>query len=47
MLRVDPKAYGGAAARNAHAAAASTWRDSLTGRLTFERWQDYAPGAEN
>src|SRR5574337_427159 len=47
MLRVDPNAYGGEAARNAHAAAASTWRDSTSGTLTYQRWQDYAPAAES
>ncbi|MFM2058415.1 MAG: hypothetical protein RLY71_2800, partial [Pseudomonadota bacterium] len=47
MLRVDPNAYGGEAARNAHAAAASTWRDSLTGALTYRDWRDYAPVAES
>lgn len=47
MLRVDPSAYGGEAARNVHAAAASTWRDSDSGELTYKRWQDYAPTAES
>ena len=47
MLRVDPNAYGGEASRNAHAAAASTWRDSTSGAMTYRRWQDYAPAAES
>jgi len=46
MLRVDPNAYSGEASRNAHAAAASTWRDA-NGELTYKRWQDYAPQAES
>jgi uncharacterized protein DUF6745 len=46
MLRVEPTAYGGEASRNAHAAAASTWRNA-NGSLAFKRWQDYAPDAES
>jgi hypothetical protein len=46
MLRVDPNAYDGEAARLAHAAAASTWRNA-DGSLTYKRWQDYAPVAES
>jgi hypothetical protein len=46
MLRVDPNAYGGEAARNAHAAAASTWRNADQS-LAYKRWQDYAPAAES
>lgn len=47
MLRVDPSAYGGDAARNAHAAVASTWRNHLGGPLTYADWRDYAPAAES
>jgi hypothetical protein len=46
MLRVDPRAYNGEATHNAHAAAASTWRNA-DGSLAFPRWQDYAPHAES
>jgi hypothetical protein len=46
MLRVDPNAYGGEASKNAHAAAASTWRNA-DGSLTYKRWQDYQPHAES
>jgi hypothetical protein len=46
MLRVDPRAYDGQAAKNAQAAAASTWRNK-DGSLTYARWQDYAPQAES
>jgi hypothetical protein len=50
LERIDPKAYGGEAARSCHAAMASRWhhRDEH-GRLrrTFERWQDYRPAAES
>jgi hypothetical protein len=46
MLRVDPNAYSGEAAKNVHAAAASTWRNA-DGSLAFKRWQDYVPGAES
>ncbi len=37
---------GGEAARNAHAAAASTWRNS-DGSLTYKKFTDYAPVAES
>jgi hypothetical protein len=46
MLRVDPDAYGGEASRNAHAAAASTWRNADQS-LTYRDWRDYAPVAES
>jgi hypothetical protein len=51
MQRIDPNAYGGEAARNVHAASASTWRDrnadGTVGPLTYKRWQDYVPSAES
>jgi len=46
MLRVDPNAYQGEAAKNAHAAAASTWRNADQS-LTYKKWKDYAPVAES
>lgn len=46
MLRVDPNAYGGKAARNVHAAAASTWRNA-DGSLAFRKFTDYTPRAES
>lgn len=46
FLRVDPNAYGGKAAKNLQAAAASTWRLS-DGSLAFERYTDYAPELES
>jgi hypothetical protein len=46
MLRVDPSAYGGEAARCVQAAAASTWRNA-DGTLTYPDWRDYAPVAES
>jgi hypothetical protein len=46
MLRCDPNAYGGAAATDVHAAAASTWR-LPDGSLAFEDYRDYAPGFES
>jgi hypothetical protein len=46
MLRVDPNAYNGDAAKNAHAAAASTWRNADQS-LTYKKWKDYAPVAES
>ncbi|WP_439606831.1 DUF6745 domain-containing protein [Hydrogenophaga sp.] len=46
MLRVSPHAYGGESARNVHAAAASTWRNS-DGSLAYKNWRDYAPAAES
>ena len=46
MLRVDPDAYDGEASRNAHAAAASTWRIA-GGALVFKDWRDYNPNGES
>jgi hypothetical protein len=46
QLRVDPKAYGGLASKDCHAAAASTWR-MPDGSLAFKRPQDYAPVFES
>jgi hypothetical protein len=46
MLRVDPHAYQGQAARDCHAAAASTWRRA-DGSLAYARYTDYRPGAES
>ena len=46
MLRVDPNAYGGDAAMNVHAAAASTWRNA-DGSMAYSRWKDYAPVSES
>ena len=46
FLRVDPNAYGGKAAKNLQAAAASTWR-LPDGSLAFERYTDYAPELES
>jgi hypothetical protein len=46
MLRVDPNAYGGDAARSVQAAAASTWRN-IDGTLSFPDWRDYSPIAES
>ena len=47
LMRVDPNAYDGEASRNCHAAAASTWRDDINGKLTFENWRDYVPAVES
>ena len=47
LMRVDPNAYNGDASRVCQAAAASTWRDELTGDFTFEDWRDYAPVFES
>ncbi len=47
LMRVDPNAYGGMASRHCQAAAASTWRDDIDGKLTFADWSDYAPMAES
>lgn len=50
LERIDPKAYGGAAARNCHAAMASRWRyrdDNGELQLSFPRYQDYRPSAES
>lgn len=46
MLRVDPSAYGGEAAENAHAAAASTWRNA-DGSLVYADWREYRPAFES
>jgi hypothetical protein len=46
MLRVDPGAYQGLAARDCHAAAASTWRRA-DGGLAYERHTDYQPASES
>lgn len=46
LLRVDPRAYDGEAARNCHAAAASTWRRA-DGSLAYPRYTDYRPNAES
>lgn len=46
MLRVDPHAYNGEAACNAHAAAASTWRNP-DGSMVYEDWRDYRPDVES
>jgi hypothetical protein len=45
-MRVDPQAYGGRAARECHAAAASTWR-CADGSLAYPRYTDYRPAAES
>lgn len=45
MLRVDPNAYGGAAARDVLAAMASTWRNA-DGSLLFKRPDEYRPECE-
>jgi hypothetical protein len=46
MLRVDPSAYDGLAARDCHAAAASTWRRA-DGGLAYARYTDYQPASES
>lgn len=46
MLHVNPRAYGREASHNAHAAAASTWRNA-DGSLVFADWRDYRPFAES
>lgn len=46
MLRVDPDAYAGDAAKFAHAAAASTWRWP-DGSLVYKNWREYTPIAES
>jgi hypothetical protein len=46
LLRVDPNAYRGDAAKYAHAAAASTWRNQ-DGSLAVKDWRDYAPEFES
>lgn len=45
-LRVDPNAYGGAAARDPQAAVASTWRDDQ-GRMLFSDYRQYKPDFES
>jgi len=47
LMRVDPNAYGGDAARICQAAVASTWRDELSGDFAFKHWQDYQPAFES
>jgi hypothetical protein len=42
MLRVDPKAYGGEATKDCHAAMASTWRNP-DGTLVFAKPEHYKP----
>jgi hypothetical protein len=46
MLRVDPRAYGGLASRDCHAAMASTWRNK-DGSLYFAKPLDYRPAVES
>jgi hypothetical protein len=47
MLRVDPRAYGGRASRECHAAIASTWRrKGDTSQLMFRTPEDYRPQVE-
>jgi len=47
MLRVDPQAYGGRAARECHAAIASTWRKKGdTSVMMFAKPEDYCPVVE-
>jgi hypothetical protein len=45
LLRIQPEAYGGEAARNCHAAMASTWRNH-DGSLYFQDWRQYQPMIE-
>ncbi|HWH38400.1 MAG TPA: hypothetical protein VNU21_01075, partial [Usitatibacter sp.] len=51
FLRIDPRAYDGEAARNCHAAIASTFRmPDAAGKLTqmaFRDWRGYRPGFES
>lgn len=47
MLQIDPSAYNGEAAKQCHAAMASTWRYENSGELVFKRPQDYRPGVES
>ena len=48
MLRVDPAAYAGMAAKSCHAAIASTWRtDADSGNLVYQDYQDYYPVFES
>jgi hypothetical protein len=46
MLRIQPDAYNGAAAKDCHAAMASTWRRQ-DGTLYFSKPQDYRPEFES
>lgn len=46
MIRVDPKAYGGAAALDCHAAMASTYRWP-DGSFVFATPDQYQPAAES
>jgi len=46
MLRVDPGAYGGLAAKDCHAAMASTWRNK-DNSLYFANPLDYRPAVES
>lgn len=46
-LPINPDCYDGEAGRNAHAAAASTWRTTPGGsELFFRDWRDYDPRIE-
>ena len=47
VIAVDPNAYGGRAARECLAAAASTWRRRSDNSLFYARPEDYAPMAES
>lgn len=47
MIRVDPKAYGGRAALECHAAMASTYRWPADGSFVFASPEDYRPEAES
>ena len=50
LERIDPKAYGGDAARNCHAAMASRWRyrdERGDLQLTFRDWRAYRPAQES
>jgi hypothetical protein len=47
-LRIDPRAYDGEAARNCHAAIASTFREPDDhARMAFRDWREYRPGFES
>lgn len=46
MIRVDPRAYGGRAATECHAAMASTYRWP-DGSFVFATPEDYRPSAES
>lgn len=43
VLRIDPRAYGGATSKHPQAAAASTWRYPNSGALVFVDYRDYVP----